>query len=53
MLVDDYANRPHLQVIEDFAALEDIVGRMAVFRAKSYSEPKLKECLSHYLSDWR
>lgn len=53
MLVDDYTNRPHFKIIEKFAALDGVVGRMAIFRAKSYGERKLNECLSQYWSDWR
>lgn len=53
MLVDDYKNRPNFQVIEQFANLNGIAGRMAIFRVKPHSEVELAKSLSQYLLDWR
>lgn len=53
ILFDDYANRPNFKIVEEFAALDGIAGRMAIFKAKPHSEGELNKCLSRYLSDWR
>ena len=51
---DDYAERPHYHVVEQFAQLEQMVGRMAVFRAKPDVEmAALEQVLSDHLHDFR
>jgi hypothetical protein len=53
LLVDDYRNRPNFQVIEEFASLEGMAGRMGIFRVKPFAEDQLRASLSQYLLDWR
>ncbi len=53
ILVDDYMNRPHFHVIEKFARLEKMVGRMGVFSPKAFDEQEINSQLAIYQSDWR
>ncbi len=53
LLVDDYADRPHYRIIERFAQLERMVGRMAVFRFVPAAGPELEAELERHYSDWR
>ncbi|MFT6657461.1 MAG: hypothetical protein ACJAZW_000609 [Maritalea sp.] len=54
ILVDDYINRPHYHVVEQFAQLDQMVGRMAVF--VPYPDVKMaaiEDVLSDHLYDCR
>ncbi|QBR71063.1 hypothetical protein CU048_06960 [Beijerinckiaceae bacterium] len=53
LLVDDYADRPHYRIIERFAQLERMVGRMAVFSFVPAAGPELEAELERHYSDWR
>jgi hypothetical protein len=54
ILFDDYQGRPHYAVVEQFASLEAMVGRMAVFTPKQGIDLNaLRECLDQHASDWR
>ena len=54
ILFDDYQGRPHYAVVEQFASLEAMVGRMAVFTPKQGIDLNaLRECLEQHASDWR
>ena len=53
MLIDDYAARPNYHVVERFAELEKMVGRMAVFRKKPFDGTEIDIELDHHLGDWR
>jgi hypothetical protein len=53
LLVDDYAERPHYHVIEHFARLDAMVGRMAVFRSLPVANADLEGVLEKHYSDWR
>ena len=53
MLIDDYAARPNYHVVERFAELEKMVGRMAVFRKKPFDDTEIDIELDHHLGDWR
>lgn len=54
LLVDDYLGRPHYTVIEEFARLEKMVGRMAVFKPKAGVDlDALRKNIEVYGSDWR
>lgn len=54
ILFDDYQGRSHYAVVEQFASLEAMVGRMAVFTPKQGIDLNaLRECLEQYASDWR
>jgi len=54
LLVDDYHGRPHYRAIEEFANLERMVGRMAVFKPKaSIDLEALNKSLRVYAGDWR
>jgi hypothetical protein len=53
ILVDDYLNRPHFQIIEEFANLEGYAGQMAIFRAKPCDKSSLAKQIQVYQADWR
>lgn len=53
ILVDDYVNRPHYREIEQFASLESMQGRMAVFSPKFFDPQKINNRISFFQSDWR
>lgn len=54
ILVDDYVGRHHYTVIEEFARLEKMVGRMAVFKPKDGIDlDALQRNIEVYASDWR
>jgi hypothetical protein len=54
LLVDDYEGRPHYTIIEQYANLEKMVGRMAVFTPKKDVDlDALQRSLDAYASDWR
>jgi len=53
MLVDDYSGRPHYHVIEQYAQLAGMAGRMAVFQPASRSVEELRTVIARYSGDWR
>ena len=54
MLVDDYAERPHYRVIEQYAELVNMHGRMAEFKPMSGTEREgVSEALRTFSGDWR
>jgi hypothetical protein len=53
ILLDDYLGRPHYHVIEQYAELLDIAGRMAVFQPGLTSVEELRTVIAHYSGDWR
>lgn len=53
ILVDDYANRPHYHVMHEYARLDGLCGRMAVFRPAPAASPKLDRLIEEYSTDWR
>ena len=54
MVVDDYIDRPEYYVIEQFAQLQEMVGRMAVFqKCAAVPADALAQVLSEYLFDCR
>lgn len=53
ILIDDYLNRPHFQIIEDFAHLEGTAGQMAVFRSKTQDRDRLADAIRSHVWDWR
>lgn len=53
LLVDDYAERPHYHIIERFARLDAMVGRMAVFSSLPVANADLEGVLEKHYSDWR
>lgn len=53
VVVDDYAGRPHYQVIENFARLERMAGRMAIFQPLAALPQGIGDAIEHYSLDWR
>lgn len=54
ILFDDYLGRSHYAIVEEFASLERMVGRMAVFKPKERIDvDSLRRTLEAYASDWR
>lgn len=53
LLIDDYADRPHYHVIQRFARLDAMVGRMAVFSFVPVANTALEDELQRHYSDWR
>jgi hypothetical protein len=53
ILFDDYKERPYYQVMEHFARLHAIHGRMAVFKQKSISLAELETTLEKFSTDYR
>lgn len=54
LLFDDYVGRDHYQPVEQFLERVDLVGRMAVFKAKSgVDRAALSEALARFGADWR
>ena len=54
ILLDDYLGRSHYSVVEEFADLLEMKGRMAVLRAKpGLDRGNCQRVLEHYYSDFR
>lgn len=54
LIVDDYVERPYYKVLENFAKLDRLVGRMAVFTGlKPGAEGELATAIGHYAYDYR
>lgn len=53
ILFDDYFEREHYSVVEQFGDLIEKVGRMAVFKPKSVDPEKIASTLAEYSADWR
>lgn len=53
LLIDDYAERPHYRVVEDFAHLDSMQGRMAVFKPKQIDPAKINAAIEAANSDYR
>jgi hypothetical protein len=53
LLIDDYAERPHYRVVEDFAHLDLMKGRMAVFKPKLIDPTKIAAAIEAATSDYR
>lgn len=53
ILFDDYKDRHHYWVVEQFAGLDRMCGRMAVFRPKPYDPSALASCLAQAGADYR
>jgi hypothetical protein len=53
ILFDDYGDRPHYHAIEEFACLEAMHGRMAVFKQKSIAVDALDSAIEHFSTDYR
>jgi hypothetical protein len=52
LLVDDYAERPEYWVVEKFARLERMVGRMAVFRPMPHDVGQRERAFEHFAQDY-
>jgi hypothetical protein len=52
ILFDDYADRPHYHVVEHFARLEQMMGRMAILRPKQINKNELLTSVEKYVSDY-
>lgn len=54
ILVDDYIDRAHYHVIENFGRLRQVAGRMAVFSPLDSAVPDdISAAYERYISDWR
>lgn len=54
ILLDDYPDRPHYSVVEEFADLLEMRGRMAVLRRKpSFEHRHCQQTLNAFYSDFR
>jgi hypothetical protein len=53
LLIDDYAERPHYRVVEEFAHLDLMQGRMAVFKSKQIDPVKINAAIEAANSDCR
>lgn len=54
ILFEDYLNRPHYFVAEEFCKLEDQHGRMGAFRVShNYSIPELSKRIAQYSINWK
>ncbi len=54
MLFDDYAERPEYHIVEEFAQLVDVRGRMAAFTPRPRVDPSAAEAARRaYMVDWR
>jgi hypothetical protein len=53
ILFDDYKERPCYQVMECFARLDAMHGRMAVFKKKSISLAELEIAIERFSTDYR
>jgi hypothetical protein len=53
ILVDDYDTRPNYHVIEEYAQLVGMAGRMAIFRPPSTCIPGIHEAIDRYSLDLR
>jgi len=53
LLFDDYAGRPFYREVEQFAELQLLKGRMAVFGPKEFEQRAINRAISSYVSDWR
>jgi hypothetical protein len=53
LLIDDYAGRPHYRLVEDFAHLASMQGRMAVFEPKQIDPVKINAAIEAAYSDYR
>lgn len=54
LLMDDYAERPHYRVVEEFLDLVQMVGRMAVFRPRLGADLKrLEDAIERHVGDFR
>jgi hypothetical protein len=53
IVVDDYVDRPHYHIIEQYAELDCIIGRMAMFKPKHRNCLHLQEAIDRFSCDWR
>lgn len=54
LLIDDYAERPHYWVVEEFLDKVEMVGRMAVFRGRTDLETeRLEKVIEQQIGDFR
>jgi hypothetical protein len=53
IVVDDYVTRPYYHVIEEYAQLVGIGGRMAIFKPPLTCSPGIEEAIEKYALDWR
>jgi len=53
ILVDDYIKRPHYHVIETYAQLVEICGRMAIFKPPLALPAGIREAIDQYIVDCR
>jgi hypothetical protein len=54
ILVDDYIDRAHYHVIENFGRLRQVAGRMAVFSPLEAISPEIiSAAFEQYICDWR
>jgi hypothetical protein len=53
VLIDDYMDRPFYHIVERFAQLTTMVGRMAVFGMVPIDAEALDRELENHYSDWR
>jgi hypothetical protein len=53
LLIDDYVDRPFYHIVERFARLKTMVGRMAVFSMAPFDVDALNHELENHYSDWR
>lgn len=54
ILFDDYAGRPHYQIVEEFLDVRQMMGRMAVFGPRSgIEQERLLHTIATFGSDWR
>lgn len=52
LLIDDYAERPNYRIVEQYASLIQMHGRMAVFKADvALNSRQLDEAIEHYKTD--
>lgn len=54
LVVDDYEGRPEYSIIEKYAVLEEMIGRMAVFRRNpSLDQSRLMQAQASFIDDYR
>lgn len=53
ILLDDYEGRPYYSIVNKFAELKSLHGRMAVFAPKAHDREDLAQTLRSVETDWR
>lgn len=53
ILFDDYVDRPHYRVVENYMPLVGTVGRMAMFRPVPVEPTDLSRAIDEFTKDWR